>query len=302
MRSPKYLTRSLNVRRFRQNLRGDADLSLRPRRRDDIYHWLLRIRWLPFFGIVLGTYVTLNFWFGLLYLFTNDGIANARPGSLVDTFFFSVQTLSTVGYGSMYPKNLAAQVLSGIEILFGVLLMALLTGILFARFSRPTARVMFSRVAVVAPYNGVPTLMFRTANRRESQILEARIQVTLLKTEVSVEGQQMRRFYGLDLVRSSSPVFALSWLVMHPIDENSPFYGVSREELERMDAELWITLTGIDETFSQTIYSRYAYSLDDIFWNARFVDIFVTREDGSRFLDLQYFHEITELTADSQRE
>jgi inward rectifier potassium channel len=119
--------------------------------------------------------------------------------------------------------------------------------------------------------------------------------MTLLVTEISAEGQQMRRFYDLDLVRSSSPVFALSWLVMHRIDETSPLHGLSREELTRMGAEFWIVLTGVDETFSQTIYSRYAYSLDEIFWNARFVDVFTTREDGSRFLDLQYFHEITEL-------
>jgi inward rectifier potassium channel len=282
----------MNVERFRQRLRNDADLLLRPKRRNDAYHWLLRIRWWPFLGIVAGTYIGLNCLFGLLYLAIGDGIANARPGSLVDTFFFSVQTLSTVGYGSMYPKTLPAQVISGIEILTGVLLMALLTGIMFARFSRPTARVMFSRVAVISPYNGVPTLMFRAANRRDSQILEATVRMTLLKTETTAEGQMMRRFYDLGLVRSTTPVFALSWLVLHPIDENSPLYDLSREDLQESDAELWITLTGIDETFSQTIYSRYAYSLDEIFWNHRFADIFNVREDGSRFLDLRLFHEI----------
>jgi inward rectifier potassium channel len=291
---PKHLTRALSVERFRQNLRSDADLLLRPKRRNDIYHWLLRIRWFPFLGIVVGTYIGINFLFSLLYLFlTNNGIANARPGSLIDTFFFSVQTLSTVGYGSMYPQTLPAQILSGIEILLGVLLMALLTGIMFARFSRPTARVMFSRVAVVCSYNGVPTLMFRAANRRDSQILEATVRMTLLKTEISAEGQLMRRFYDMPLVRSTTPVFALSWLVMHSIDESSPLYHLSREELQKADAELWVTMTGIDETFSQTIYSRYAYSLDEIFWNSRFVDIFSIREDGSRFLDLRFFHEIT---------
>jgi inward rectifier potassium channel len=289
--APKHLTRTLNVAQFRQNMRKNADF-LPHSKRHDLYHWLLEVRWWPFLGILIGTYVGINLFFALLYLAINNGIANARPGSLGDAFFFSIQTLSTVGYGSMYPQNLASQILSAIEIFVGVLLMAILTGLMFVRFSRPTARVMFSRVAVVNAYNGVPTLMFRAANRRETQILEAQVRLTLLKSEISDEGLYMRRFYDLDLVRSRTPVFALSWLVMHSIDQTSPLYNLSREELESADTEFWITLTGLDETSSQTIHTRYAYSLDDIFWHTRFMDIFANREDGSRFLDLRYFHEV----------
>jgi len=294
--SPKHFVRTLNVNQFHHNLRKDADLFVYLKR-NDLYHVLLKIKWWPFLGLITATYMGINIIFACLYLLTNDGIANAQKNSFLDAFFFSIHTLSTLGYGSMYPQNLAAHILAAIEIFLGVLLMAILAGIMFARFSRPTARVMFSKVAVICPYHGIPPLMFRAANRRENQIIEAQVRVTLLKNEISPEGQQMRRFYALNLTRERTPVFALSWLIMHPIDHQSPLSGLSPEELAEVDAELWVSLTGLDETFSQTIHSRYAYNIEEIFWNHRLVDIFTIKEDGTRFLDLRKFHETQPLEA-----
>jgi inward rectifier potassium channel len=265
---------------------------------NDLYHWLLSLRWPAFLGLITGVYLLINCGFALLYLVTGSGIANARPCSFRDVFFFSIQTLSTVGYGYLYPQTFVAQVLVALEVWSGLMLIAILTGLMFARFSRPTARVMFSRVAVICPFEGVPTLMFRAANRRDNRILEAQVQVSLLRNEMSREGHQLRRFYDLNLLRSRTPVFGLSWLVMHPIDSDSPLCGLGLEELRDGDAELWITLTGLDETFSQTIHSRYSYGFGELLWNMRFVDIFTRVPEGDTFIDLASFHDVLPIESD----
>ncbi|ACK69049.1 K channel inward rectifier conserved region 2 domain protein [Gloeothece citriformis PCC 7424] len=261
----------------------------------DLYHWLLRLSWTQFLMVIVLVYLGANFLFALIYLTAGDGIANARPGSLTDAFFFSIQTLSTVGYGSMYPQTLYTQILVTVEILAGLVLIAIFTGLMFARFAKPTAQVLFSKVAVICPYNGIPTLMFRTANRRDGNIIEAQIQVSFLRNEISSEGHQLRRFYDINLTRSRSPIFGLSWLVMHPIDEKSPLFGETPESLEAVEGELWVTLTGIEETFSQTIHTHYSYQISDILWNRRFVDIFSRQSNGDRYIDLSRFHEVTAL-------
>lgn len=264
--------------------------------KNDLYHWLLSLSWTKFLILLNCFYLTINLLFAFAYLTTGNGIANAKPGSFKDVFFFSIQTLSTVGYGAMYPQTLYAQILVTIEVMVGLLLLAILTGLMFARFSRPTARVIFSRVAVICPYNGIPTLMFRAANQRENGILEAQVRVSLLRNEVSREGQQLRRFYDLNLLRSQTPVFGLSWLVMHPIDERSPLYGETVDSLIKVETEIWITLTGLDETFSQTIHSRYSYIVPEILWNMRFVDIFYKTIDGQRYVDLNRLHDVEKLS------
>jgi inward rectifier potassium channel len=280
-----------SVKSFKFN-RTPRTISLLHPATNDLYHWLLSISWRKFLLIVALIYTLANFFFALIYMTDLKGIANARPGSLSDAFFFSVQTLSTVGYGSMYPTSLYVQILVMLEILIGLVLMAILTGLMFARFSRPTAKVVFSQVAVVCPYNGIPTLMFRAANKRESKILEAQIQVTLLRNEVSPEGHKLRHFYDLYLMRSRTPVFGLSWLVMHPIVEGSPFFGETLETLKEVDAELWVSLSGLDETFFQTVHARYFYTTEDMLWNRSFVDIFSQNEQGEWFIDLSNFHDV----------
>ena len=259
----------------------------------DPYHLLLTISWPGFLALVSLGYIATNALFALAYLAGGDGIANARPGNFVDAFSFSVQTMASIGYGAMYPRTLYANMVVAIEALVGLMGLAIGTGLAFARFSRPTARVFFSRVAVIAPYDGVPTLIFRTANKRGNQILEAQLRVALVRDEVNAEGQFMRRFYDLKLVRSQNPMFLLTWTAMHPIDEYSPLYGATPETLAAAETMLVITLTGLDETVSHTIHARHTFAAHEILWNMRFVDIISKTKDGQRYVDYTRFHDVT---------
>ena len=261
----------------------------------DLYHWLLIISWGKFLLLTCLFYFLINIIFALAYLTTNNGIANARPSSFSDAFFFSVQSLSTIGYGAMYPQTIYAQILVTCEVLVGLLLVAMMTGLIFARFAQPRARVLFSNVAVVCPFNGIPTLMLRVANQRDNRIIEARMKMSLLLNEVSTEGIELRRFYNLDLLRSQSPSFRLSWLVMHPIDESSPLYQKDALFLAQCDAEILVMLTGLDETFSSTIHSRYLYKVQDILWSMRFVDILYKSDQEKYYLDYEHFHDVIAL-------
>ncbi len=261
----------------------------------DFYHLLLTLSWPKFLAFVGIGYVVLNVVFALAYLATGDGIEHARRGNFLDTFFFSVQTMATIGYGVMHPKTLSANVLVAIEALLGLLGVAMATGLMFARFSIGRARVLFSRVAVITPYNDMPTLMFRVANERENWILEAQIHLTLVRSEISTEGYEMRRFYDLPLVRSHSPLFSLSWTVMHTIDESSPLYGVTAAEIAKDNMELLMIFTGLDETLSQTIHARHSFISGEIIWNMKFVDILSRTKDGRRCIDYSYFHDVIPL-------
>jgi len=261
----------------------------------DPYHLLLTIDWPQFIALTIVSYVATNALFALLYLAQADSIKNARPGSFLDAFFFSVQTMATIGYGALYPQTDYANLLVSIEAFIGLLGVAMATGLMFARFSRPTAKVLFSRVAVITPNNGVPTLMLRVANERRNQILEAQIGLSLIRDEVTTEGHYFRRLYDLKLVRNQTRVFALSWMVMHVIDEDSPLYGQTAEVMEEAETDIVVTLTGIDETVWQTVHARHYYLTDEILWNMRFVDIFSRKPDGRRLLDFTKFHEVTSL-------
>lgn len=261
----------------------------------DPYHLLLTIPWTGFVLLIFGFYVAINTLFAIAYLLGGDCIANARPGSFYDAFFFSVQTLASIGYGAMYPKTTYANIIVTIEAIIGVMGIAVMTGLAFARFSRPTARVMFSRVAVILPHDGVPTLMFRSANQRRNSILEAQMRVYLMRDEITAEGEFMRRIYDLKLVRQQTPGFALTWSVMHIIDESSPLYGMTPESLSETNCLLMISLTGIDETVSQVVHARHSYGANDILWNSRFVDILHHTGDGHRYIDYKHFHDVLPL-------
>lgn len=261
----------------------------------DPYHLLLTLPWSGFLALTVLGYLIANALFALAYLAGGDGIENARPGNFFDAFFFSVQTMASIGYGAMHPRTDYANAVVTVEALTGLMGLAMGTGLMFARFSKPTARVTFSRIAVITPYEGVPTLMFRAANQRRNQILEAQMRVRLMRDEVSVEGQFMRRVYDLKLIRSQNPMFSLSWTAMHPIDEQSPLYGITPEFLDKAETSLVVTLNGLDETVSQTIHSRHIYVCKDILWNMRFVDIVSKTKDGNRFVDYSRFHDVVPL-------
>lgn len=249
----------------------------------DFYHHLLTSSWPALLLQIAVAFVVVNLLFAFAYSVVG-GIENARPGSFSDLFFFSVQTIATIGYGKMSPTTIGSQILMSAEALCGVINFALITGLIFAKFSRPTARVRFSRIAVISKRDGVPSLMFRMANVRSSQIVEAQVHVAFSQDERTHEGEYVRRFYDLELSRYRNAIFAYSWTAIHPIQPGSPFYGVTNQDLLEADASLTVSLTGIDEVFSQTVYARYSYRAADIRWGARLADIIdETSEIGSRF-------------------
>jgi inward rectifier potassium channel len=259
---------------------------------DDPYHLLLTIPWIGFFMLIWSSYVTINILFAFAYWLGGNCIANAKPGSFLDAFFFSVQTLASIGYGAMYPTTLYANIVVTIEAMIGVMGIALMTGLAFARFSRPTARVMFSRVAIITQHEGMPTLMFRTANQRRNMILEAQMGVYLMRDDITLEGESMRKIYDLKLVRNQTPSFSLSWTVMHIIDESSPLYGMTSELLNQTHTVLMISVSGIDETVTQIVHARHSYGANEILWNHQFVDIIHNTPDGHRYFDYTHFHDV----------
>lgn len=258
----------------------------------DPYHLLLTMPWGWFLALMVISFFAFNSLFAIAYLIGENNIAHARPGSFLDAFFFSVQTIASIGYGAMYPVTVYAHILVTLEALAGLMAIAIGTGLAFARFSRPTARVIFSKTVAIAPYNGVPMLMLRAANQRGNQILEAELRAYLLRDEISTEGEFMRRFYELKLLRSRTASFSITWTVMHPIDENSPLFGVSREALIKTNAQIEVSLSGLDETVSSTIHARHSYGMSDIHWNARFVDIIRQTPEGDRYIDFARFHDV----------
>lgn len=262
---------------------------------EDIYHWLLTLSWPAFFGGVALAYMLTNAIFGVAFWLAPGSVTNAH--GLVDCFFFSVQTFATIGYGVMAPDSLVGHVLVTVEALAGILATATITGVTFARLARPTARVLFSSNAIIAPRDGVPHLQFRMANWRRNQISEAQLRAIILVTETTREGEVLRRPVALKLVRDTNPMFLLSWTAMHAIDADSPLHGGEEAltKLRAVGAEIFVSLTGLDETFAQTIHARYRYGLEDIVPDARFVDILTTREDGTRVIDYDKFHDIERL-------
>jgi inward rectifier potassium channel len=258
----------------------------------DIYHWLLTTSWAVFAAIGLGVYLSANTVFALLYLGDPHGIANARPGDFYDAFFFSVETIGTIGYGVLYPKNLYANVVMTAENFFGLSFIAVATGVIFARVSRPTARVMFSKNALIVRHDGEMTLMFRAANERANRVLEAEVTVSITRDLKTREGKSMRRFEQLNLVRSRSPLFALTWTILHVIDEHSPLYGMTEQALSQTAGQLLVVLSGIDETFAQRIHARHSYMPEDIVWNRHFADVIFEDEAGGRVVDYGRFHDL----------
>jgi inward rectifier potassium channel len=257
----------------------------------DAYHYLLTMPLARFLGVLAAAYLAINAVFALGYLLVG-GVSGLKPWDYPDAFFFSVETLSTVGYGEMWPQSLGAHWLMVAESFVGLLNVAIATGLLFARFSRPTARVMFSDRAVVWPLNGTPTLMLRAANRRRNRIVEAEVTVSLLRDATSLEGDTFRRFETLDTVRARTPVFTLTWQIMHRIDESSPLFGETAQSLTARRAEIVVVLRGLDETFAQTIHARGSYTPDEIVWGRRLKDIFMPDPAGRTVIDYTHFHDI----------
>ena len=262
---------------------------------DDLYHFLLGASWARVMLMVASAYLGINALFACVYLAGRDCISGATPGSFGDAFFFSVQTFSTIGYGVMAPRNAFASVVVTVEAFTGLVMVAMATGLMFAKFSRPTARVLFSDRMVVATRNGRPTLMVRMANERANDILEASFRVTVLKSEVSAEGEKMRRVHDVKLVRGDTPLFTLTFQALHVIDEASPLHGLTAEAMSAGEMRFIVTVSGLDATFATTIHARRIYQAEDIVWNARFADVLSTTPDGQLQLDYRKFHDVLPL-------
>lgn len=258
----------------------------------DLYYSLLAASWLRVVGLVTLTFLTINALFGLAY-WAVGGISNADPHSFADHFFFSIHTFGTIGYGSMYPQSTGAELLMTAESLTSLFMNAMVTGLAFARFARPTARVTWSKVACLCDREGVPTLVIRVANERLNHVVDASMKVAVIRAEVTKEGERVRRVVDLELTRDTSPSFILTWMVMHPITPASPLYGMTPEQLAANDAEIIVTLTGLDETLGQTIHSRTSYLPSELRYGERLVDVIGWSQEGPRrrVVDLRRFHD-----------
>ncbi|HWA89301.1 MAG TPA: ion channel [Rhizomicrobium sp.] len=257
----------------------------------DFYHAVLAAPWWLFFLGLAAVFVEVNIVFAALYVLDSGGIEHARPGSFWDAFLFSAQTIGSINYSVMVPKSNYVNTLVVVEAFVGILMIALFTGIIFARFSRPFARVVFSKVAVITPFDGVPTLMFRAANQRGNQVLDASIRVTLARQHLTREGMAFRRFEELNLVRARTSLFSLSWTIMHTIDETSPLFGIAPEQMAEKQMEIVALFSGADATMAETIYARHSYGPDDICRGQRFVDVLSVNARGQRVVDLTRFHD-----------
>ena len=257
----------------------------------DFYHAILTAPWWLFLAGLATVFLIVNVVFALLYLSDPNGIEHARSGSFWDRFLFSAETIGSINYSAMVPKSAFVNGVVIVEAFVGFVYLAMMASLMFARLSRPSARVVFSKVAVVAPFDGVPTLMFRAANQRGNQILDAAINVTLAHQSLTTEGITMRRFHELEMVRSRTSLFTLSWTVMHAIDERSPLHGLSLDEFYERQMEIIVLLRGTDDTLADVVYVRHAYTPDDIIWNHRFVDVLSVSPQGRRVVDLTRFHD-----------
>jgi inward rectifier potassium channel len=257
----------------------------------DLYHQLLTASWTRLFILLILAYLTINSLFALGYFLDEGGIENARPHAYSDAFFFSVQTMATIGYGKMVPRSPVANTLVTVEALVGMLSMAMAAGLMFAKFSRPTSRVLFSKVLVISDRDGVPALSLRVANERGNQVVEAQMRLVMLRTEISKEGERIRRMVDLKLARPSTAVFALTWMVVHPITPDSPLYGETEESLKAANVDVLASIVGIDETFSQTVHARHTWFSNEIVWGQRFVDVITPLPDGKAEIDYRKFHD-----------
>lgn len=258
----------------------------------DLYYEVLRSRWSTFLLLIGLVYLGLNLIFAFLYLRAGEGSLSVPVFDLWHCFLFSVQTMSTIGYGTYAPLTDAAHLIVVVESMVGLLFVALTTGLVFSKFSRVTGRMLFSKNILITTHNGKRVLMFRVGNSRSNHIVDASVNVVILKTEHTQEGQLFKKIYDLELERSTSPVFSLSWTVIHEIKEGSPLYGLTPQELDDMDALFIVSLAGTDDTFAQHIHTKHTYYFDDLVWDRRFEDVISILDDGTRVLNLTKMHDL----------
>ena len=262
------------------------------------YLHLINMGWIPFFGVVFLGYLVVNMLFALAYFSLGPGHllggdASTESGRFFNDFFFSAHTLSTVGYGTIAPKSLESNIVASVESIVGVLGFAVATGLLFGRVSRPSAKIGFSQKMLVTPYQDGNGLLFRVVNRRRNDLMEIQARVMLMTVE-DKDGQQTRQYRLLKLEREQVLFMPLTWTIVHPIDSESPMFGLNAADLERLQAEVMILLKAYDDTFSQTVLARYSYRYDEIAWNQHYAPAFSVDSGGDLVLELQKVGDLSE--------
>ncbi len=260
----------------------------------DISHRCMTASWPAFIGGAALVFVAFNAVFALFYWIGNQPISNVPGGAYIDYLYFSIETLSTAGYGDMHPQTHYGHFIATVELFTGIFSMSLMTGLIFARFSRPNARLLFADHPVISSHDGKPTFMVRFANERHNIIGNATARLWLLKNVVSMEGRPLRRFYELPLVRNEHPALALSWTLYHVLDEESPLYGLTADDLDAAKVSLIVVVSGYDVVAAQTVHARRSYDHSDIRFGQRYADIIGTSEDGRIRIDYGRFHETLE--------
>ncbi len=255
-----------------------------------LYLYLISVPWTRFFGLVFLAFVVTNTLFALLYVAIGvEHLKGAEAPTaglrFSNAFFFSAHTLTTVGYGNIWPNGPLANSISALEALIGLMGFAIATGLLFGRFSRPSARIGFSPTAVIAPYGDGTSLQFRIVNRRSNNLIELEARLLLMTVEER-NGQPQRLYKELELERKEVLFFPLTWTIVHPIDEKSPLYGAKAEDLQRLQAEMMVKLRAFDESFGQTVHVRYSYRFDEIIWGAKFTQAFEVDPEGELRLEV----------------
>jgi len=261
----------------------------------DTYHFILTLTWPGFAGLVFGIYLLINVVFAALYMLDAHAVAEMPPGSFLHAFFFSVETLATVGYGHMYPDSVYGHIISMVEIMVGMFGLAVITGVIFVRFSRPTARIQFSKVAVIAPFEGVPNLMIRVANLRHHAMVEPDFRMILLRSIITAEGEDVRRFRSLKLDFDHLIVFPAVLTVRHRIDDESPLFGMTPEDFQQQDIRIVASIVGVETVIVAPVQGFTDYNYDQIEWNRRFVEIYGQNEEGEWTVDYGRIDETEEV-------
>ncbi len=275
-----------------QSTRDVVRTGLKRQVAGDVYHSILIMRWRSFFAMLGAAYVGINTVFAELYLLGgDDALLNAQPGSFADAFNFSIHTLATIGYGTISPNSAYTNTIVALEAFVGLVSTAVATGLVFAKFARPSANVLFSNVATLQTRDGVPHLVIRAANKRNARIVDAQFKMMLQHDTVTAEGDRIRKFHEVKLLNGTSPLLFLSWTLLHRIDADSPFKGHTAESLRAVNAELLVTVMGLDEVFVQTIHARHSYVVADLRWGEQFVDMLERPPVGPMRVDYGKFHQ-----------
>ena len=258
----------------------------------DLFHYFMTITWPQLFATFAAFFLTFDALFGCAYYFVPGCIANLNPPGFAGAFFFSVETLATVGYGDMHPQTVYGHSVAMVEIFVGLMSLAVITGLMFARFSRPRARFLFSKRMVVRPVDAQRTLILRAANLRLNVIQDASAKLYMMRNEVTEEGFRIRRVTDLPLRRSTQPTFNLGWTIMHAIDESSPLVNETSDSLRDSDAAFVISMSGTDESTGQMLSARADYVHSDVHWNSTFRDILIEDADGTLHIDYAKFDQV----------